>query len=97
GLQPLAVCCRSDEYQSLKAKLRFHSAVTVQPLKRLEIEEYFDSNDEAFAGIRTAVERDSTLWQLLDNPLMLSVASVAYQKEEEWRHRAGEGIESWRK
>lgn len=97
GLLPIAVCCRSDEYQGLKAKLRFSAAVAVQPLSRQEIEQYFDRNNGAFGAIRTAVERDSTLWQLLDNPLMLSVASVAYQKEEEWRYRAGDGIESWRK
>lgn len=96
GLLSMAVCSRSDEYQNLTARLKFPSAVAVQPLKRLEVEEHFDRNKEALVGIRTAVERDPALWQLLDNPLMLSVATVAYQEVEKSRSWAGGDIEHWR-
>jgi len=82
GLLQMVVCSRLAEYRSLPEPLQFPSAVVVQPLKRLEVEEYLNSN-EPLDWFRTATKGDTGLWELLDSPLMISVAIEAYQKTSE--------------
>jgi hypothetical protein len=78
GLLPMAVCSRAEEYQTLTSRLRLPTAVVVQPLTRGEVEEYLDRYSKHLAGIRAALAGDETLWELLDTPLMLSIAMLAY-------------------
>ena len=76
---PMAVCSRTKEYESLSRRLRLPAAVVVQPLTRAEVEEYLERGGNHLAGVRAAVAGDETLWELLDTPLMLSIAMLAYQ------------------
>jgi len=79
GFTPIAVCSRTEDYEALAERLRLPGAVAIQPLSRQQVDGYFMQAGEPLAGIRAALQKDDTLWQLLENPLMLSVASIAYQ------------------
>jgi Flp pilus assembly protein TadD len=49
ALTPLVVCCRSDEYQSMKTRLSLRIAIMVQPY-RIKEEWVKDGDDHAAAG-----------------------------------------------
>lgn len=80
GLLPIAVCSRITDYESLGTKLRLRTAVEVQPLAKHQVEEYLARVGEPLRGLRSALEKDASLWELLETPLMLWVAMLAYQK-----------------
>jgi hypothetical protein len=78
GLLPMAVCSRVADFEALGKKLRFRGAVTVQPLTNRQVEDYLcRSND--LAPIRMALKADASLSDLLETPLMLWVAMLAYR------------------
>lgn len=79
GLVPMAVCSRVADYQMLATKLHFQGAVIVQPLTKQQTIHYLDKAGAALAGVRTALLEDEILWELLDSPLMLSIATLAYK------------------
>ncbi len=79
GLTPIAVCSREADYGKLTHRLRLPGAVLIQPLKRTEVEDYLRLAKDRLDGLRMALESDPLLWELLDTPLMLSVAMLAYQ------------------
>jgi len=79
GLVPIAVCSRLADYEALAVKLRLQGALVVQALTRPQIDRYLTQAGARLAGLRTTVQNDETLWELLDTPLMLSVAALAYQ------------------
>jgi len=78
GLLPIAVCSRIADYETLGAKLRLRNAVVVQPLSRLQVQEYLERIGESLRALRAALEEDPSLWDLLETPLMLWVAMLAY-------------------
>ncbi|MBK5291146.1 MAG: NACHT domain-containing protein [Acidobacteriia bacterium] len=94
---PMAVCSRSVDYQSLSGRLRMPAAVAVQPLTRAEAEEYIDRGGEPLAALRTAVDADPALWEVLDTPLMLSIATLAYRGVADHEIPAGGTIENRRR
>jgi len=79
GLLPIAVCSRIADYQAVGTKLRLHGAVEIQLLSRTQAEEYLKSAGKKLAGLYAAAANDPTLWELLETPLMLWVAMLAYQ------------------
>ena len=79
GLVPLVVCSRVADYEALAVRLRVPSAVMIQALSRQQVASYVDQADIALAGLRTALQNDETLWELLNTPLMLSIAALAYK------------------
>ena len=79
GLLPLVVCSRVADYEALTVRLRLPSAVLIQSLSRQQVQHYVDQAGAALAGLRTALQHDETLWELLNTPLMLSIAALAYQ------------------
>jgi DNA polymerase III delta prime subunit len=81
GFVPLAVCSREVEYGSLATKLRLAGAVVVQPLAREQVAEYVAQAGTSLAGVCAALAMDESLWELLDTPLMLSVATMAYREQ----------------
>jgi hypothetical protein len=89
GLLPMAVCSRAGEYQTLTSRLRLPTAVVVQPLTRDEVGEYLDRGGERLSGIRAAITRGETLWELLDTPLMLSIAMRITPRRKATLWRAG--------
>lgn len=78
SLPPLAVCCRLADYQRLKNRLTMQGAVKIQPLSRSQIDSYLEAAGHRVSGVRNALSRDPTLWELLDSPLMLNVMVLAY-------------------
>lgn len=79
GLLHIAVCSRIADYQALGMKLRLRSAVEVQPLTKPQVQDYLDRVGEPLHGLRTAVQDDPVFWELLETPLMLWVAMLAYR------------------
>jgi hypothetical protein len=79
GLLPLVVCSRVADYEALAVRLRLPSAVRIQSLSRQQVESYVDQAGASLAGLRTVLQRDESLWELLNTPLMLSVVALAYQ------------------
>ncbi|MDO3703603.1 NACHT domain-containing protein [Micromonospora sp. C28SCA-DRY-2] len=75
-LTPLAVCCRSAEYDRLGTPLPVYGTVTIQPLDRAQIERYVEATE--LAGLRAALAADPELWDLADSPLLLSIMALAY-------------------
>ena len=79
GLLPMVVCSRVADYEALTVRLRLPSAVMIQPLSRQQVQNYVEQAGAALAGLRTVLQDDETLWELLNTPLMLSIAALAYQ------------------
>ena len=73
GLQPVAVCCRSEEYDELPVQLDLDNAVEVDTLSREDVESYFDAQGFRLDRVRRALTEDAELWTLIDTPLMLTV------------------------
>ena len=79
GLLPLVVCSRVADYEALAVRLRLPSAVIIQSLSRQQVQSYVDQAGASLAGLRTVLQRDESLWELLNTPLMLSIVALAYQ------------------
>lgn len=80
GLVPIAVCSRLSDYERLVIRLKLHGAIVVQPLERSLIERYLAHADQSLCGLKYALKFDESLWELLDTPLMVGVAALAYQE-----------------
>jgi eukaryotic-like serine/threonine-protein kinase len=78
GLVPLTVCSRVKDYEALATKLRLQGAAAVQPLTPPQVDAYFEQAGEQLAGVQAAQWDDVELGELLDTPLMLSIAALAY-------------------
>ncbi len=78
GLVPLAVCSRVADYEVLTTKLNLQGALVVHPPTREQTTHYLAQAGAPLAGVRAALQDDETLWELLDTPLMLNVATLAY-------------------
>ena len=75
---PLVVSSRADDYLRLPARLRLYGALMVPPLARADAEHYLRLGGTELAAVRAALDADPSLWELLDNPLMLNVVARAY-------------------
>jgi GTPase SAR1 family protein len=73
GTQPLVVCSRIADYEALTTRLQLHGAIVAQPLSRDQVRAYLRA-----VGIPAIPTSRSPLWELLDTPLMLSVATLVY-------------------
>ena len=81
GLQPVAVCCRREEYDALPVPLDLANAVEVDSLSREDVENYLDTQSFKLARVRRALAEDAELWTLMDTPLMLTVLFLASAAE----------------
>lgn len=79
GFVPFVVCSRILDYEALSTKLHIAETLIVQPLTLEQTNNYLIRAGEPLSGIRGALQNDETLWELLDTPLMLSIAALAYQ------------------
>jgi hypothetical protein len=79
GLLQIAVCSRIADYESLGIKLRLRTAVVVQPLTAFEVQGYLERIGEPARAVRAALKEDSFFSELLETPLMLWVAMLAYR------------------
>jgi NACHT domain len=78
GLLPLVVCSRVMAYEALGTKLRLQGALAVQPLTPPQVESYFARVGEPLVRLQEALRESPTLWDLLDTPLMLTIATQAF-------------------
>src|SRR6266487_184634 len=81
GLVPLAVCSRVADYEALTTRLRLQGAILVQPLTKHQVDAYLERAGEKLAGVRAALRDDVELREMLDTPLMLSIALLAYAEK----------------
>jgi DNA polymerase III delta prime subunit len=79
GLVPIVVCSRIEDYNRLTERLSLQGAVVIQPVTLQRIQAYLEDAKPYFEGLQTAMNQDSQLWQLLETPLMLSIATMAYK------------------
>jgi eukaryotic-like serine/threonine-protein kinase len=87
GLLPLVVCSRVVDYEALGTRLQLQGALVVQPLTRAQVDSYLTQVAAPLVAVRQALQEDSTFWELLDTPLMLTIVTLAY---------AGESVEMLR-
>src|SRR4051794_3439679 len=96
GLVPLAVCCRVADYQALPARVALSGAIAINALSRAQVSTYLEEAGEPLDGLRTALQDDETLWELLDTPLMLSIVALAYRGRSAVEVRATGSLEERR-
>lgn len=97
GLVPLAVCSRVADYEALTTKLRLQGAIVVQPLTAQQVDVFLGRAGEKLAGVRLALRDDTTLWELLDSPLLLSVVALAYKDQSPAKLQAAETLNERRR
>jgi hypothetical protein len=76
GLLPLVICSRIAPYEALGAQLQLQGAQGVQPLTPPQVEGYPIHVAPPLAAVREASHDDTTLWELLDTPLMLTIVTL---------------------
>ncbi|MCA1195427.1 hypothetical protein [Saccharopolyspora sp. 6V] len=75
----IVVCCRSTDHEALTEPLQLSNTVTINPLTRKQVVEFYTRIGRRVDGIRSAVRTDPQLPELLDSPLMLSLMALAHQ------------------
>jgi len=78
GQAPVVICSRSGDYDALVAKLKLNGAVALKPLTHEQVRDWLVAAGPALSGLREAMKADDDLWALLETPLMLSIAALAY-------------------
>ncbi len=81
GWLQMVVSSRIDEYEKLSTKLRLRAALVVQPLSGPKVQQYLSDANDKLLGLRQALGNDPSLLELLETPLMLSVAAMAYEDQ----------------
>ncbi|MFF8612642.1 NACHT domain-containing protein [Streptomyces sp. NPDC015350] len=80
---PIAVSCRSTDYDELGERLTVSGAVRVRPLEVAAVHALLNGGGERLRGLAAAAAADPVLARLLSTPLMLGVAVFAYEGVEE--------------
>ncbi|MGW3089437.1 NACHT domain-containing protein [Streptomyces sp. NPDC001108] len=80
---PIAVSCRSADYEELGERLTVNGAVRVRPMDVAAVHALLDSAGEGLRGLAVAAAADPVLARLLTTPLMLGVAALAYEGVDE--------------
>lgn len=75
----LVVCSRIADYESLTSKLQLQGAIVLQPLTAEQIDSYLASFRDELAAIRALLQADSTLQEMVQSPLLLSILVLAYR------------------
>jgi DNA polymerase III delta prime subunit len=79
GQTEIVICSRIKDYEALSHRLRFQGALFIQPLTAQQIDYYLNQGGEGLAGVKTALQTDLVLQELVQTPLMLNVITLAYQ------------------
>jgi hypothetical protein len=77
---PMLVTSRSQEYLALAVRLQLDKAIVLQPLSIEQIDVYLASRGQRLVGLRAALYQDTTLRELAQSPLMLSIMTMAYYR-----------------
>lgn len=73
------ICCRAQDYQALEEPLMLRSALYIQPLTSVQVDQYFEQAGEQLESLKELFHLDEDLQRLTASPLMLSIMSLAYQ------------------
>ncbi len=83
GFLPIAVTCRTEDYELVSESLRLHGCILVQPLIRAQVNAYLADLGPNGEQFRAAIHDDPSLWDVLDNPLRLNIVTLAYARRKE--------------
>lgn len=78
GLSQIIVCSRTAEYREINDRLEFEGAVILQPLRPDQIDTYLAQAGDQLNAVRSLLEDDEPLQEIIQSPLMLSVIMLAY-------------------
>ena len=81
GLLPMVIASRIADYRALGIRLRLPTAVLIQPLTFEDIRSFLSQPIPAFRRLLGAMETDLLLAELLQSPLMLSIALLVYHDD----------------
>ncbi|NEO55455.1 MAG: NACHT domain-containing protein [Okeania sp. SIO3B5] len=79
GLVEMVVCSRIKEYEALSSRLKLRGAIYVQPLTSEQVNQYLDKAGSQLQGVRTLLQQDTALQEMMKSPLTLSIVSIAYK------------------
>lgn len=75
----LVVCSRIKDYEALTDRLNVQTAVYLHALTTEQIYHYLDQFNLDLTGLKTLLQRDSSLRDLAQSPLMLNIMMLTYQ------------------
>jgi hypothetical protein len=81
GTVPIAVCCRTRDYQQFTAGLSLYGTLSIQPLGPAQVERFLDRGDGLFSGVLAALDSEPRLWELAETPLALSIMILAFRDQ----------------
>lgn len=79
GVTEMVVCSRIKDYQALSNRLQLRGAICVQPLTSKHINQYLDQAGEQLQGVKTLLQQDTAMQEMMKSPLTLSIVSMAYK------------------
>jgi WD40 repeat protein len=78
-LMQMVVCSRVSDYDALTVQLKLHGAVLIQSLTPEQITEYLKGSGRELSGFNEILLNDTSLQELAQSPLMLSIMTLAYR------------------
>ncbi len=75
---PLVVCSRSVDYLAQEARLALNTAVMIQPLSMQQANTYLAQGGEALQALQVALQKESSLRELIHTPLLLRMLTLTY-------------------
>lgn len=78
-LMPMALCCRTAEQEALTSLLKLQGVVVLKPLTPQQIDSYLIGMGHKLQSVRELLRQDTTLQELAQSPLLLSIMTLAYQ------------------
>lgn len=75
----IVVCCRIRDYEILKNRLNFQSAVFLRSLSSEQVQDYLNRLTADLTGLKSLLVEDISLQELAQSPLMLNIMVLAYE------------------
>lgn len=79
GITEMVVCSRIKDYQALSNRLQVRGAICVQPLTSEQVNQYLDNAGKQLQGVKTLLQQDIAMQEMMKSPLTLSIVSMAYK------------------
>ncbi len=80
---PIVVCSRESNYIHLSKQLALAGAVVIQPISTKQLDSYLHITRTPSCGLSVAIIHSDEIKELLTTPLMLNIATTAYQNYRE--------------
>ena len=79
GETEIVVCSRVKDYESLSNRLAIQRGVCIQSLTTEQINDYLDRAGNQLQAVKTLLETDTALQELVKSPLMLNIITLVYK------------------